>query len=327
MSQPLLCVIAFCGKDAHATEELLKWIEELGGCQNHHCLLVADNKVEPRQRAFIKMRAESCFASAEEIEFVEPPLPEVLKWPPWRFYANQMFLRAAEHIFVNYRLPFLWLEADAVPMRMGWLDTIANSYYGQPKRFHGPIIIAGENRPAHWPEKHMAGVAVYPMTAVHVLRPYCGGEHTWDLGAGNDVVPKASKCRLIQHSYGPSEEDGWTFEARDGKLSCTNSTNGFAIREDAVLFHRCKDGSLIRALRELKAIEDKKPKLPGKILFTQGEMCPNQLPQDDSQITSGGIVNPAPPRPEKYSAAAFADAIKSEPSAFRARIRQLEKAT
>lgn len=250
---PLLCVIPLCDKDLAATQELVKWIGELGGCKNHPCLLVADSKVNGRDRGFLKMECEAVFSHVQEIEFTEIAAPEGLRWPVWRWHANQMFLRAIEHVFANCRLPFLWLESDATPMRSGWLDEIAESYYAQPMRFHGPIIRAGETRPEFWPERHMAGVAVYPSNAVLVLRKWCGHETTWDLGGGPDVVPKASKCRLIQHSYGPSETEAWSFIVEDGKVKTINGNSLVSPREDCALFHRVKDGSLIKCLRELKA--------------------------------------------------------------------------
>jgi hypothetical protein len=198
----------------------------------------------------------------DELTFKAAPFP-VLKWPLWRYYANQMFLMGAEHINANYRTPFLWLEADAVPMRAGWMQELADSYYSQPKWFHGPIIVnRSPNRPAYWPEKHMAGVAIYPVRAANILKKYCGGEHTWDLGGGLEVVPKATRCRLIQHDYGPSEEKGWSFTMtpspapESGTIEPFSEQFGrFLPRRDCALFHRCKDGSLIRCLREMKKQE------------------------------------------------------------------------
>jgi hypothetical protein len=252
---PLLCTIAYCQKDLAATQELVKWIGELGGCKNHPCLLVSDSKVSGRDRGFLKLECENLFSHVQEIEFTEIDPPAGLRWPVWRWHANQMFLRAIEHVFANCRLPFLWLESDATPMRSGWLDEISESYYAQPMRFHGPIIRATEPRPEFWPERHMAGVAVYPSNAVLVLRKWCGHETTWDLGGGPDVVPKASKCRLIQHSYGVSETEAWSFAVKDGKVTAVNGDGTFQPREDCALFHRVKDGSLIRALRELREME------------------------------------------------------------------------
>lgn len=266
--------MAYCAKDAQLAHDVIEWIGELDPQVNHPCLLVVDSRVDPRQRAFIKLRAQGIFSHVQEIEFVEPAPPPVLKWPLWRYFANQMFLRAARHVWDNCRLPFLWMEADAVPMKSGWLDAIAASYYSQPMKYHGPILIAGESRPAHWPEKHMAGVAVYPMTAAHTLEKYCGGEHTWDLGSGPEVTQRASKCRLIQHAYGPSEEEGWSFIIKDGKAIANHPTQTFQVRDDCVLYHRCNDGSLIRCLRELRA---------------------NAGISEPSQITVGGIDNPATP--------------------------------
>lgn len=262
---PLLCVIGYCPKDAAAAQELLKWIDELGGCQRHHCLLVVDSKVDGPTRVFIKMSAENSFASVEEIEFKEPPAPKILKWPLWRYFANQVWLKAAWHVSENSRLPWLWLEADATPLCAGWLDKIADSYYAQPKLFHGPIILAdAANRPAHWPRAHMAGVAVYPPRASYILEKFCSGECTWDLSGGDTVVPKASKCRLIQHNYGSSEEDGWKFKIEGGKIVCDHPEQTVVIRDDCVVFHRCDDDSLIRCLRQLRAAENGNGHYPEK---------------------------------------------------------------
>lgn len=256
---PLLFALAYCPKDAAATQLLFEWINELGGCPGHHCLLTVDSKVDGPTRAFIKMAAENAFDHVQEIEFTEPPPPPVLRWPLWRFQANQMFLRTAQHIFDSCRGPFLWGEPDAIPMKAGWMDALSDSYYSQPMKFHGPIITLRGEIQAHMPTRHMAGVAIYPNSAVHYLAQFCGGEHTWDLGGGPTVVPKASKTRLIQHTYAPAtatdENTGWTFTVKGGKLKAVGDDH-FQIWEECVLFHRVKDGSLIKALRQLRQAEN-----------------------------------------------------------------------
>lgn len=253
-------VIPYCQKDEDLVRILLQWIETINKQDNviHPLLFVVDSKVRKGVRnEFIKM-AERVFSFVEEIEFVEPPHPgPELRYPIWRYWANQMFLTASKHIFENCRLPWLWLEPDAVPMHGGWLDELSFAYYSQPKRFMGSITRRSGELPPNIPKENLAGVAVYPVSAYRMLAKWCGPGHCWDLAGAADVLPMTTKTRLIQHTYGISEQAGWVFKKDRAEDDPPEVIEPFSLvgkmqipREDCVLFHRSKDASLLDLLNQ-----------------------------------------------------------------------------
>lgn len=231
-------VFAFCAADAEDALRLMRWIAELGNCRAHEAWLAADPAAEWALALSVLEEARKAFRSAE----MQCPDAARSGWPE---AANDMFLFAARQMEKRGE-PFLWCEPDCVPTQPGWLDRLEQEYARLGKPFMGALVKG--SRPDQ-PALSLGGCAVYPPDAASRLERFCLGPLAWDVASAAEVLPCAADTPLIQWFWG---ERDWppTFVLRRHAHSPRNALEVSMIRPDAVLFHRNKDGSLIRLLRE-----------------------------------------------------------------------------
>lgn len=238
--KPLIAVIPYHAKDLESARNLLTWIKELGGCPGHSCILAADATVPKEKRQEIKALARQSFENADTIPLA---IPE-------RGYApNHMFMLTAQQIMFSYKLPWLWLEPDAVPIRSGWLSTLSEEYAGSPKRLLGGLV---ESNQPGLPAVHLTGVSIYPCDVFPLFDGFASiksANVAWDMEAASATVPRAKNSQYMQHFWG-TRELAPTFVKETAAGQPPNALTLEFIKADVVLFHRNKDGTLIELLRE-----------------------------------------------------------------------------
>lgn len=225
MKNSILTVIGFHTGDAALAETLCDWIFELNGnATKGNVLLVSDSDVHKEAQTRVRLAAEVAFEHCNLV--VAPPFERI----PKAERVNHLFQCAAASVAGMYRLPWLWLEPDCVPLRQSWLHEISEAYYDQPMRYYGPHlkVITQDKR-----EVMLLGrQAVYPVAAMLDVGPYCTANQEFNIVAGNVLVSKSTKCRLIQ------------------QLVFSHETDPGKIRSDAVILHSDKAGLLIQRLRQ-----------------------------------------------------------------------------
>lgn len=236
----LICVIPYCAHDVDLAKNLLTWIGQLGGCPGHSCVLAPDAVVPKDQRMALKALALQTFDNVET---------HVITPPQDGYAPNHMFMLTAKQIMANFKMPWLWCEPDAVPLKHGWLDQLATEYAQSPKRFVGNLV--NGNQPG-LPAVHLTGVSIYPPDAFEVYEKFPSirsANVAWDMEAASDVVPRSQHTDLIQSFWGKRDLPP-TFVKEKLAGSPENALPLSFISPEAVLFHRSKDGSLINLLRE-----------------------------------------------------------------------------
>jgi hypothetical protein len=240
--QPFVVVMHFCARDAHLAKKNLQWVQLMGDATPlpFACVAAWDTETDKTIAAEIVSMAGQCF---QEVMTHEYPAPARTSWP---HAPNWAFRMCASHVRDTHNKPFLWWEADAVPISKGWLDRLAREYrvaLASQKVFMGHIVgdvIKGG---------HMNGVGVYPADVGRWAKDaILANNAPWDVAMARQALPVTHDARrLIQHV--------WLLD-KDG-----NPTNGagaaprFASWKDAAsspwrvnftasLYHRCKDGSL-----------------------------------------------------------------------------------
>lgn len=232
----LVVVMPFCNKDGPLAEKNVRWMVELGSRFNNKAILCYPRDTLGRYVGNIEVSAKQVFGSVER--FVCPGNSSH-QWP----IGPNIAWQAAARYMQRLNCPWLWLEADASPVVPNWLSRLEREYLFRKKGFFGPIVA---NR------GHMNGVAIYPANTPNrcpLSMAASGQAWDWILGGelGRDVFDAGA---LIQHCWGivggkPHSHDGPA--AHFG----TKSEVDRWLQPTAVLFHRCKDGSLIDRLREL----------------------------------------------------------------------------
>lgn len=239
----LLVVLPFFYGDAHLLLNNLAWMKELDGKLDYDCLLSTDNFTDPEPG---RVLASTMFRKVEVFRYQAQPIKD------WPWPQNNAFTSASWHIAAHHKRPWIWVETDSVPMCKGWLDALWADYQKGGKPFGG-----------HWNHATNVfnGVAIYPpevarysenMMMVNLLdvKDASGKPHQppWDAYGSKQVKPHLHQMNhLMQHIWrNDATGDAWTFMDR--------ATVERVIRPGVVLFHRCKNESLIARLREAQGV-------------------------------------------------------------------------
>jgi hypothetical protein len=241
MTPPITVVLPYCRKDEVLARNLIEWINELGPIMNGACLLAADALVPRGTMLELNELAKKSFIFVNTIAIAVPEDRQV-----WPFGPNKMFLEASKEVWERCKTPWLWLEPDAVPMKRGWLEALEVEYAASPRRFMGTFI---HNSQPGLPAIHVPGTAIYPHDAHNWLNDFASGQQAFDMAMADYVVPRCTDTKLIHQHWGEVDMPP-TFIADGEPKQNFNAVTLDFVHPDAVLFHRCKDDSLIRLLRE-----------------------------------------------------------------------------
>lgn len=220
----MILVTAISHKDIDLATRLYKWIRFLAkerSLKRKTVLLVASPLADRMERMIELLNTAN--ATFEESYLYVPAEVDESGWPK---SCNDMFQKAMFHA-EPWNEYALWLEPDAVPLVPEWFDAIESEFdmaWIAGKSFMGAYV------PKHAP--HMSGVGVYGRNWRSVAPKLIEARtEPWDTFAADQVVPHAHFTKLIQHLHDPP------------KVIPLDS-----ISEDAVIYHQCKTGSLIKML-------------------------------------------------------------------------------
>lgn len=229
-------VLAFSIGDADQALALLEFIGQLGGCQEYSALLVVDAAVDWSKCMDSLTLADRTFRNTRIVTTES----SVTGWPAG---ANTLWLKAAHHCKCA-GTDWIWLEPDAIPLKRGWLVSIdkmrkGSRYFGQlyPYREQAMYVLSG--------------IAVYPPEAFDLIGPIIEANPTkaWDVSSAEAVVPCATHTKLIHHFYGEKDLAPTFVENRTSETR-RNAFTLDQIPDEAVIYHRNKDGTLMGLLRK-----------------------------------------------------------------------------
>lgn len=231
-------IFPFYDGDVSTLERLLDWIGMLDGSHKHHAVLCADLAVTVNQALQVIEKARHLFRTARMITTEK----SVSGWPQG---PNSLFVRAARYVAQQHTGPWLWMETDAVPLRPRWLDYLEARYLEVGKPILGAIIPCSDPR---MPDQHISGCAIYPENFYGMAERLLldNPQIAFDIALAPLAIPMAAHDELF-HCF-------WGEKNRPPKFSAVRQKpDEFTLEhlnEKAVLFHRNKDGSLIRMLRD-----------------------------------------------------------------------------
>lgn len=217
----------------------LKWQIELGGNRDYNAVVTWDDTVSPENVRMIQGLAKQAYGIIYSCNY---PQPRVKAWP---FAPNHAFQRTALFMLC-LNTPWLWLEADAIPMRPEWLVALNNEYYKADKQFMGPIVQGAG---------HCNGVAIYPCNASNLLpKAMRATADAWDSVMKPEMIHLCHDAsHLIFHGWGRYEGKLHPWLGHAPSFPTVESLD--EIPASTVLFHRNKDGSLIDMLRLKKGMK------------------------------------------------------------------------
>jgi len=230
----MLVVIPVCHKDEELVLKNLDWEYELDGQIGAECIVSCpegfntQKVIEKLRRVCPSDRIHTLIYS----EWAGDP-----KWPMPQNWAWQSTARS----LAKFGQPWLWWEADSTPIRKGWVEEIRKQYAYANMPFMGYVTDQNGTEP------HMAGVGVYPPeVARYSINAMLCRAMPFDVMLARDTLTQTHKANhLIQHHV---HENG------DSTHFPTSASVDDIIQPGVVLFHRCKDGSLIDRLRDPRSV-------------------------------------------------------------------------
>ena len=226
-------VLPFCNLDANLLIKNLDWMMALQMRKSHDCLLSFDRTTVRLAVKSIEARAKEVFCSVHQTSYNVPHGTRFPQTAAWQHAAKTM-----HQLYRNW----LWMEADAIPLKANWLDVLQSVYDNCRQPFCGPVV--------HGPG-HLNGTAIYPANTPDLLpRTMSHTNNAFDVEAREEM---AGQVKDIGHIF------YCAWGVKDGQL---NPLEGEApsfppgspllnqIPKTAVVFHRDKGGTLIDRLTQ-----------------------------------------------------------------------------
>lgn len=231
-------VLPFCSKDSDIALQNLQWMKELDGNSPFHCILSHDDETSQSAIRLMQEAANGLFKSVETFWY---PAPEKKYWPAG---ANWAFQNVARYMAAVRNESWLFLEADAIPLKKGWLSELAAEYVKGNRPFMGHVVTG---------MGHPNGVAIYPpMVALYSQGALMVQDTAWDVVIGHEVPGNMIHNANFHFMHAWAVDKDGNYWNGDGSLPTFRSVHDIVAKIDltACVFHRCKDGSLIKWLRE-----------------------------------------------------------------------------
>jgi len=141
----------------------------------------------------------------------------------------------------NDPTPWMWWEADAVPLRRGWLLDLDMAHVLSKKPFSGHVVEG---------MGHMNGVGIYPADVrLHSSNAMLCMKTPWDVAMKKETAAKTNAINhLILHVW--NVHNGVAVNSPEGAPLTVKNKKELAkwITPAAALLHRCKDGSVADVL-------------------------------------------------------------------------------
>lgn len=228
-----IVVLPFCNLDALQLVKNLDWMKRLGTPKTHDCLLSFDNGTNRQIIRQITVKAREVFCNVQTTSYHVPH--------GTRFPQTAAWQHAARTMRKLYR-SWLWLEADAIPLKKQWLEVLQSVYDNCRMPFCGPMVQGAS---------HMNGTpAIYPADTPELLpRTMSHTSNAWDVECADEIRGKVKDIGHIAFAawgikdgrLNPLEGEAPSFPP--GRNDLLNQ-----IPRTAVVFHRDKGGTLIDRL-------------------------------------------------------------------------------
>ena len=242
----MLAAFPFYAGDAHLLEDLLIWIRDLGGCNGHDAVLVADAAMPWDSVLLLRDLAKASFDSVD----ITTNEMHVDGWIPG---SNSLWLAAAKYAHTHVR-PFWFHEPDCIPLKTGWLTALETAWKAtccQP--YFGAVV---NHSLASQPNPYLEGCAIYHAHAFLALAPTFDMTRSWTLACAAETAKKAVNTPLVHHFWGQNKKPP-TFSESKATSDPINTLTLDCICKEAVVFHRNKDCTLIRLLRARMRLPEK----------------------------------------------------------------------
>jgi hypothetical protein len=235
-------VLPYYERDAERLVNMLTWIVELCGKPiDRKAFVIADSLISAKAHMRVEDAARKAF-TAVHIEFLEANTGK-LGWPAGN---NLVFANSCKWIAgQEWGNPWLWLETDMVPCRVDWVEALETEYNKAGKPFMG-----------QWVEHYdiMNGAGIYPPNVLEWSPKYLNSDvarsNAFDCVMAPDIMWFVHNATHLIPNVWSSRPNGRPGGFSDRPPEWTPRLAEWVINHNGALAHRCKDGKLIKILRE-----------------------------------------------------------------------------
>ncbi len=256
-------IISASSADIRRLPRHMECLKHWGGLENHHLTYVPASSLRQEVEDAIQPMKAIC-GNVSVKALPDDPMGDKIR------QCNYMFFHGAQAAMAM-RLPWLWMELDAFPLKRHWADKLAMIYgsagtplVGHLAHFEVRDPATGKlTRPFGDNDQFMLGVGMYPWDYYDKAR---GLMADFSKGDNSARAPFDTYLRAALGSGSMSHtaliDDQWNtrnFRMEGGELLCTPNdvkegwpTRRGHVHPDAVLCHGCKDDSLARIILGLE---------------------------------------------------------------------------
>lgn len=233
VSDNFVVVLPFCMIDVLQLIKNLGWMKTLGTEKTHDCLLSFDRTTNPMTVQQVKALAKEVFCNVQQTTYNVPHGTRFPQTAAWQHAARTMH---------KIGRAWLWLEADAIPLKKQWLSVLQNIYDNCRMPFAGPIVDKG---------MHCNGTpTIFPAnTPDHLPRTMSHTDNAFDVEYKDEMEGKVKDIGHIAFcAWGIKNGHLNALEGEAPNFPPGSNHLISQIPKTAVVFHRDKSGSLIDRL-------------------------------------------------------------------------------
>lgn len=231
----LLVVLPFNNKEVPLVLKNLALVKKMDGRLPNCAMLSVEEGTTDESVASVQSAAMEIFQGSSVFKYHKGP-------SGWPAGPNHAFKMTAWHLGATKNpFPWIWWESDAIPLCKGWLDVLESGYNAGGKPFAGHVVGGME---------HMNGVGIYPPDVrAYSIRAMTAINTPWDVAMKDETRHLTTNLNhLILHYWNIHEGKNY-----NGPLGVPLSVKNKKelkkwITPEAVLLHRCKDGSVAEVL-------------------------------------------------------------------------------
>jgi hypothetical protein len=232
-SDNFMVVLPFCMMDVLQLIKNLGWMKRLGTAKTHDCLMSFDRTTNGSVIREVLTLAREVFCTVHQTSYFIPPGTRFPQTAAWQHAARTM---------QKLDRPWLWLEADAIPLKKQWLSVLQNIYDNCRMPFAGPIVGKG---------MHMNGTpSIFPANTPELLpRTMSHTQNAFDVEYKDEMDGMVKDIGHIAAAYW-GIKDGFLNQLEGDAPNFPPGSHHLInqIPKTAVVFHRDKSGSLIDRL-------------------------------------------------------------------------------
>lgn len=256
----MLVLIQISHADAHLAKQMGEVLTKLGPYRGHKALITFTQDVSATDAMGLRRVLEPLFDSVEAQQIQTSS-------KQWPLGSNQSF-QASAKLAAQIGLPWLNLELDCTPTRVGWLDEVAAEYASEGKPFmgavvptRGKVLMADGSYEPLTDGTHMVGWGVYPAefayrsvklpTVAVIMRWGAGSLEPYDLQLRHETL-NCHNSDLFQHNF---RTVNYRLNEDKTQIVCDNApgnpetaNHAKPVDSRAALVHGCKDGSLAQLI-------------------------------------------------------------------------------